>query len=63
MNRYRICDNYSTSYNPKDMNDIYRKFQFQFSNMLNANEIARSLNDFEKFIFQILCLKSRFLFL
>ena len=48
MNRYRICDNYSTSYNPKDMNDIYRKFQFQFSNMLNANEIARSLNDFEK---------------
>ena len=48
MSRYRICDNYNTYRNAENVNDIYRKFQFQFINMLNANEIARSSKDFEE---------------
>jgi len=48
MARYRISDNYNTTPNTKGPNDIYRKFQFQFINMFNANEIARSSKDFEE---------------
>lgn len=48
MSRYRISDNYNTLTNTTGPNDIYRKFQYQFTNMLNANEIARNLKDFEE---------------
>lgn len=47
MSRYRISDKYP-SYVAQSPNDIYRKFQFQFSNLLNANEVVKNFGDFEE---------------
>lgn len=44
---YRICDHISPNQNAKGENDIYRKFEFQFSNLFNQGEIARTDQDFE----------------
>lgn len=46
--RYRICDNTFTDQRIDEKSDIYRKFQFQFNNLFNTNEIAKNNDDFEK---------------
>lgn len=44
---YRICDDISSTQNSKGENDIYRKFEFQFSNLFDQGEMARTDKDFE----------------
>lgn len=46
--RYRISDNTFTDKKTDEKSDIYRKFQFQFSNLFNTSEIAKNNDDFEK---------------
>lgn len=44
---YRICD-HVTVINETGENDIYRKFKYQFDNLLTADEIPTCDEDFEK---------------
>lgn len=46
--RYRISDSVFSGIKPESKSDIYRKFEFQFSNLFNVGEIAKSDMDFEK---------------
>lgn len=45
--RYRICD-YCTCQGENIPNDIYRKFQYQFDNLLTADEIPTNDDEFEE---------------
>ena len=44
--RYRICD-HVFNYTDSEENDIYRKFKYQFDNLLNADEVPKNDTDFE----------------
>lgn len=44
--RYRICDHVNI-YADSDENDIYRKFKYQFDNLLNADELPKNDIEFE----------------
>ena len=46
--RYRISDNVFSGINSESKSDIYRKFEFQFNNLFNVGEIAKSDTEFEK---------------
>lgn len=45
--RYRICDHVDI-YADSEENDIYRKFKYQFDNLLNADELPKSDKEFEE---------------
>lgn len=45
---YRICDNYFFDSQSDSRSDIYRRFEFQFSNLFNSGEIAINNDDFNK---------------
>lgn len=45
--RYRICD-HSNVYVEGEENDIYRKFKYQFENMLNSDELPQNDKEFEE---------------
>lgn len=44
--RYRISNENFNIPCSKDMNDLYRKFSYEFNNLFNANEIAKNTNEF-----------------
>ena len=45
--KYRICD-HVVALNENGENDIYRKFKFQFDNLLTADEIPTTDEEFEQ---------------
>lgn len=45
--KYRICDHVNI-YADSEENDIYRKFKYQFDNLLNADEIPKNDIEFEE---------------
>lgn len=45
--KYRICDHNNIN-SESEENDIYRKFKYQFDNLLNADETPQNDEEFEK---------------
>lgn len=45
--RYRICEHVDI-YADSEENDIYRKFKYQFDNLLNADELPKNDNEFKE---------------